>query len=403
MEYYRRNLLVLWMATFLAAASYQQVIPFLSLFLSELGVTDSLTLWANIVFASHYASAIFFQPFWGRIADRVGRKPMMIRAGICLGLIYMLMSFATQAWHVALCRLLNGALTGFIPSATSLCATNTPKQYAARYVASLQTANAAGTIIGPAMGGVMAELFGFRGALKASGFTVLGCTLLVLLFVSEKNRVSIRRRSSMWQDALQTIRSPLLFTVMLTVAFTAFGTSAVQPILALYLNNMGQGGPKWLSGVVFSLPGVAFVLTAALWTRLGEKRGFGKLIPFGLIWAGVFSTALSFAPNALWFALLYFLMGAFIAILRPSASALIALKVAGDQQGMAYGMQQSAFMLGGLLGPLFVAAVGFTGQRWVFAWVGLGLLAGAYLLKRWISRWDKLEPETLRQVAVTQD
>ncbi len=166
---------------------------------------------------------------------------------------------------------------------------------------------------------------------------------------------------------------------------------------------MGQGGPKWLSGVVFSLPGVAFVLTAALWTRLGEKRGFGKLIPFGLIWAGVFSTALSFAPNALWFALLYFLMGAFIAILRPSASALIALKVAGDQQGMAYGMQQSAFMLGGLLGPLFVAAVGFTGQRWVFAWVGLGLLAGAYLLKRWISRWDKLEPETLRQVAVTQD
>jgi DHA1 family multidrug resistance protein-like MFS transporter len=403
LEYYRRNQLVLWIATFLAAASYQQVIPFLSLFLSELGVTSNLTLWANIVFASHYASAIFFQPFWGRIADRVGRKPMMIRAGICLGLIYILMSFATQAWHVAFCRLLNGALTGFIPSATSLCATNTPKQYAARYVASLQTANAAGTIIGPAIGGVMAELFGFRGALKASGFTVLACTLLVLFFVVEKNRVSIQHKSSMWQDAVHTVRSPLLLSVMLTVAFTSFGTSAVQPILALYLTQLGQGSAKWLSGVIFSLPGVAFVLTAALWTRLGEKRGFGKIIPFGLIWAGVFSVTLSFSPNALWFAVLYFLMGAFIAILRPSASALIALKVAGDKQGMAYGMQQSAFMLGGLLGPLFVALVGFTGQRWVFAWVGLGLLCGAYILRRLISRWDRPEVEALQQVAVAQD
>ena len=215
----------------------------------------------------------FFQPFWGRMADRYGRKPMMIRAGIFLGLIYYATGLSTAAWHVALCRLLNGALTGFVPGAVALAATNTPRHLSARYVASLHTANAAGTIIGPAIGGMLAEAFGFRGALRASGTIVLLCTLLVLILVEEKEKKRTRPTTTLWEDTVKTLTHPVLLVVMITVAFTAFTTSGIQPMLALYLNRLGDDSPKWLSGIIFSLPGIAFVLTAGLWTRLGERKG----------------------------------------------------------------------------------------------------------------------------------
>jgi MFS family permease len=163
----------------------------------------------------------------------------------------------------------------------------------------------------------------------------------------------------------------------------------MQPMLAVYLTELQQGGAKWFSGVIFSLPGVAFVLTASLWTRLGEKKGFSTLIPFGLAAAGLFSAALSFANGMVSFGILYFLLGAFVAILRPAASALIALQVEDNMQGMAYGMQQSAFMVGGLVGPIYVGLVGGFGTRWIFTWIGVGLLLGALWLRQLIKTWDR--------------
>lgn len=399
MPYYRVNLIVLCIATFLAAACFQQIVPFLPLFLQDLGVTRNLSQWAGMIYTAHYISAFFFQPFWGRVADRVGRKPMMIRAGICLGCIYLGMSYSGAPWHVILCRFLNGALTGFIPGAIALCATNTPKHLSAKYVAALQTANAAGTIIGPAIGGVLADLLGYRGAIQASGYTVLAATLAVILLVQEKNKVRVEHDSSMWQDTVTSVRHPVLLSVMLTVAFLAFGTTGMQPMLAIYLTELQQGGAKWLSGAVFSLPGVAFVLTASMWTRLGERKGYGQLIPFGLIMAGILGVALSAVHSLLSFSLLYFMQGVFIAILNPAASALIALRVEDNMQGLAFGMLQSASIVGGLVGPMYAGIAGGLGTRWIFAWIGVGLFVGALWLRQSISKWDR--PGTSRDNQAT--
>jgi len=111
-------------------------------------------------------------PIWGKIADTKGRKLMTIRAGLCLSAIYFLTAAATSPWHVLVLRFLNGALTGFIPSSMSLVATNTPQHLAARYVAYMQIASAAGNVAGPVIGGVLASLVGIRGALNLSGANV---------------------------------------------------------------------------------------------------------------------------------------------------------------------------------------------------------------------------------------
>jgi DHA1 family multidrug resistance protein-like MFS transporter len=390
LHYYQKNLAVLWIATFFAAASFQQVIPFLPLFLQQLGVTTHLSLWAGVVAAASNMTAIFFQPFWGRIADQYGRKPMMIRAGVCLGLIYFVTSMSTTPWHVALCRFLNGALTGFVPGAVALAATNTPKHLCARYVASLQTANAAGAILGPAIGGVLADLLGFRGALRVSGVVVLLCTLFVLVLVEEKEKTSTRPTTTLWQDTVMTLTHPVLFVVMVTVAFTAFATSAIQPMLAVYLASMPGDAAKWLSGVIFSLPGIAFVIMAGFWTRLGERKGFTRLIPMALVLSAVAAFSLSFAGTMSSFAILYFALGMFVAALRPSAAALIATRVEDSFQGMAFGMQQSAFTFGGFVGPVFSGVVGAaTDTRWLFAWIGVVLTLSSVWLRRLIARWDE--------------
>ena len=113
--YYRKNLYVMWVATFLVSASWTQVMPFLPVFLSEMGVTEGLNMWAGIAISAHFVTGIFMMPVWGKLGDKYGRKAMAVRAGFSLSLIYLLTSFATAPWHVALLRLLNRRADGLHP------------------------------------------------------------------------------------------------------------------------------------------------------------------------------------------------------------------------------------------------------------------------------------------------
>jgi DHA1 family multidrug resistance protein-like MFS transporter len=216
------------------------------------------------------------------------------------------------------------------------------------------------------------------------------CTLFVLVLVEEKEKTSTRPTTTLWQDTVMTLTHPVLFVVMVTVAFTAFATSAIQPMLAVYLATMPGDAAKWLSGVIFSLPGIAFVIMAGFWTRLGERKGFTRLIPMALVLSAVAAFSLSFAGTMSSFAILYFALGMFVAALRPSAAALIATRVEDSFQGMAFGMQQSAFTFGGFVGPVFSGVVGAaTDTRWLFAWIGVVLTLSSVWLRRLIARWDE--------------
>lgn len=387
------------MAVFFASSAWQQVVPFLPLYLQELGVVEGLNQWSGVVYALHYISAIFFLPFWGKMADRFGRKPLMLRAGICLSVLYFVMSLARHPYHVAIVRFLNGALTGFIPGATALIATNTPRELTGRYVAAMQTASAGGTIIGPAIGGALADLFGFRGALRASGFMVFIAVILVLVFVVEPNKTVSSSSTTIRHDVQTAFSHPILLGTMLAMGFTAFATLSLQPVLTLYLTELSGGAANWLRGTIFSLPGVAFMLTASLWTRKGERSGFESLMPLGLLLSGALATTLAWPRSIYIFAVLYFVMGICVAALRPAAAALVALKVDEGFQGRAYALQQSAFMFGGFAGPLITGVVGdILGTRWTFVWLGLFLIGSALFMNRLVQKWSNQAKAQLSEV-----
>jgi DHA1 family multidrug resistance protein-like MFS transporter len=381
LPFYKRNLLVLSISIFLTACSWNQISPFLALYIESMDATANIARWSGLVFAAHFVSAFFAQPLWGKLGDRVGRKAMVMRAGFGLTVVYFGLSMSTQPWHLVGWRFANGILTGFIPGSITLIATNTPEDKAARAVAIAQSASAAGSMVGPVLGGILAGIFGYRLSLKASGIILLFSTLAVGLLVKEEKTEALAERSTIKEDLQIVFDSPVMRIVLITILLANILTLSVTPILTLYLRELSPMMSGAISGAIFSLPGIAFVLTAYRWSSLGERQGFDRPILAGLIGAGTAMALLALAPTIWWFGAGYFIYGLFAAALAPSAACLIATRVPEDFRGRAYGVQQSAGMLGGLIGPL---AAGWVGDRfglnYIFILTGIVALSGSFVL-----------------------
>lgn len=321
---------------------------------------------------------------------------MTIRAGFSLAAIYFAMSMATAPWQLAFFRFLNGALTGFIPMSTALLATNTPKQYASRYVASLQTAVASGNLLGPALGALLAGLFGIRGAMRVSGTAVLVSALLVLWLVQERHRPTEGAEPSKLIDDFRiALTSPILLIILLINVLASIGSVGIQPILALHVEDLlaiqSQSIPAGMHesviAAVFMLPAIGFVLTATRWVRFSEKHSIQRAMLFSLTGAGIMSIVTGLTNNIALFLLFFFINGIFIAALRPIAAATIATRVEPDFHGRAFGMQTSAQTLGGLIGPMtggFIA--GIWGNQAVFIFVGVILSLSYSFMKKYLAR-----------------
>lgn len=402
MPYYRRNLYILSVTIFLASVSWNQVIPFLPRFLQSMGADDVLR-WIGIVFAAQAGASMLAQPFWGKLGDSYGRKPMILRAGICLTGVYFGMSICHAPWQLAALRFLNGALTGFIPGSFALIATNTPEQLAPKSVATAQAASAAGLILGPALGGQLASMIGYRGSMQVSGLAVMIATILVWVLVKEPNKVAPTEKTSLAQDFRMSLRSPVLSSLMFVAVLTwAFGAS-IAPIFALYLHALDERATDFVVGILYALPSAALLLLARRWTGVGERIGFDRTIIIGLAGSGVATLALVAAPGVWSFAALYFVAGIWLAAIGPSTGAVTCTLVEQTFRGRAYGMQQAAGTFGALIAPLAATQIGAAfGMRAIFVFVGVLFLGGVFVFRGMINRWPAAEVEPIADTAVEE-
>ncbi|MHB1455966.1 MAG: MFS transporter [Armatimonadota bacterium] len=396
MPIHKRNLYILSLTIFLAAISWNQVMPFLSKFLQQMGVSEeNLMFWVYGAFILQSISAIVAQPLWGKLGDRYGQKPMIIRAGICLTLIYLGMSYCVAPWQIALLRFLNGALTGFIPGSIALIATNSPAHEAPKAVATAQTACAAGQIIGPAVGGVLADLLGYRGSMQISGAAVMLSTLLVIVFVKEATKARVAETTSLIQDIKMSIGSPVLASIMLVSVVIGIFGNAIYPVLAVHLSNISSGKMSDLvTGIIFSLPPAAFLITARIWTEMGARNSYSAIIQIGLIGSAICALLLALI-NSIWlFSVTFFIAGLFLASVSPSTAALIAVKVQSGFHGRAYGIQQSAVTVGALIAFIFASIVGGKyGPAAIFTFIGISFVVGAVLFPITVRRWGSRSGE----------
>lgn len=389
MVYYRRNLWVLSLTNFFVACCWNQVIPFLPLFIKELGVKNGVAFWSGMTLAAQTIAMIVMLPYWGKLADKYGPKLMILRAGACSSLIYLGMAYCQSLWQLLLLRFLTGLLVGFIPASITMVATNTPKLEATRYVAVIQSVVAFGNISGPPVGGVLANWMGYRSSMLISFVVVAMAVMLVYLLVEDQQRVSVgSEATSLWQDLRLAFKKPVLITALCSDMTYGFVTMASQPVLILYIQDLIGGRVNLFTGPIFALPGLAIVMTNYCWCRLGEHYTFPRIILLGLTGAGAFIFLQGLVRNVWWFAAAYFLAGLFAAAVSPNTAGLITTKVETDFQGRAFAIQQGSRNLGNFLGPMLAGILGgLFSLQWVFIAVGLLGLAAAVAIKLQVSKW----------------
>ncbi|WHY78446.1 MFS transporter [Neobacillus sp. WH10] len=360
MQGWKRNLWVLWIGVFFTSASFSMVIPFLPIFLPQIGVNENVEIWSGVLFSAAFFAGAIASPFWGSVADKYGRKPMIIRAGFCLFIIYTLTAFVTNPYQLLVLRIMQGLLTGFIPGAIALIGTNTPGNKVGYALSMISTASASGGILGPLLGGGIAHLVGNRWAFGSAGIFVLISTILVVLWVTEENFTPSKKRSSVKNDMKEAWSNRPFMLVLLLTVVTAGSIMTIEPVLPLYIVKLGGSADKasLLAGIVFSLPGIASALFAPVWGKWADKVGFHRVLVIGLLGGGLGTLAQILFSEIIGFSIIRFVFGAFFCAVYPALNGLVVKSTAEDFRGRAFGLNQTANQIGGMIGPMIGGFIG---------------------------------------------
>lgn len=387
MELWRKNLYSVWAAQFIAAVGLNMVIPFLPLYLRDLGVVEdqSLKLWSGIVFSAAFLVSACMQPLWGILGDRIGRKPMIVRAMIGLAMAHVLMGFALNPYHLLLGRLFQGSLAGFLAPSLALVASSTPADKTGFALGTLQTALISSLILGPFLGGVMIHFAGPRPIFFATGCLCLCGALVVLRFVKETfEPAKIRRKSELRRNFRAVFYSPelrSLFFLMLLVQFSIF---FIAPFLTLYVEflKVPQEYVGLMSGAVFGVTGITSALTAPFWGRRADRLGYGKVLRVALVGMIAFLAPQAFVTDAWQLMACRAGLGLFVSGTVPIINSIVRFSTGENERGGIYGIFQSGFLIGNMLGPLAGGALAaYLGLRTIFL-VAAGFLVIGPVLER---------------------
>ncbi|PAE39118.1 MFS transporter [Bacillus sp. 7884-1] len=375
---WKRNLWVLWIGVFFTSASFSMVIPFLPIFLLQIGVHEHTEVWSGLLFSAAFFAGAIASPFWGRVADKYGRKPLLIRAGLALFVVYTLTAFVTNPYQLLGLRIMQGLLSGFIPGAIALIGTNTPSNKVGYALSMISSASASGGIVGPLLGGGIASLVGNRVAFGSAGMFALISTLLVIFWVTEENFTPSKEKGSIMNDFKVAAANRSLMLVLALTAITSGSIMTIEPVLPLYIVDLGSSfeHASLLAGIVFSLPGIASVIFAPRWGRWADKVGFQKVLFIGLMGGGIGTIAQIIFSNIWGFSITRFIFGIFFCAVFPALNGLVVRSTPKDFRGRAFGLHQTSNQIGGMIGPITGGILGgFFPVQTVFVVTGILLLA----------------------------
>jgi DHA1 family multidrug resistance protein-like MFS transporter len=355
--HWKRILWILWPANFLVSSGMSIFIPFLPLYVENLGVHEvsDIAQWSGWIFSAQFLTSFLFQPLWGSLADKYGRKAMLLRSAAGMGVVTILMAFVTSPLQLLILRLLNGVFSGFISMSISLQASVTPDKDSGRVLGTLQTGQIVGTLFGPLIGGILAELFGFEGVFLLTGSLILIAGLVVMFFVKE-NVANRSKETQKTTNNWKTLR-PLL-PVFIASAVTQLAIMSIELMLPIYTKTIYNGAHLVLVvGLVSAITGIANVIGSPILGRMGDKFGHRKILVFSLIMSAIAFLPQVFAENITVLLIGRFFLGLFIGGMIPALSVLVKKQTPKNLQATAFGINSSARFLGSFLGPLLGSTV----------------------------------------------
>ncbi len=409
---WQRTLWIMFFAQICTAMGFSIVFPFLPLYVEELGTNTNISLqfWAGMVFSGQAIAMTITAPIWGAVADRYGRKLMVERAMFGGGILLVFMAFANSAEELTFLRVLQGLVTGVVAAASALVAAETPRNRMGYAMGVLQLALWTGVAIGPLIGGVLADAYGFRVPHLITGALLFSAGVVVHLgikenfsseqrqankqrgFVTEWRHIlsmpgvvptySIRFMSGMCRSMLIPV---LPLYVAMLVADAASGFSLV-PAPFLHIST-ALVGVSTLTGLVVGSESAASTVSGVYFGRMGDRIGHRLVIMICGVIGFVFFLPQAFVTNVWQLLLLTFLGGFAVGGLVAAPSALLARYTEPGEEGAVYGIDNSVVAAARAIAPLLGSGLAaFYGLRAPFLAAallfGLMVLWAAYVLPR---------------------
>jgi DHA1 family multidrug resistance protein-like MFS transporter len=378
---WQRNLLIISFAVFASSAGMSSIVPFFPFYIRQLGVTDlkAAQLWSGLIYAGPFLSALIAVPIWGSLADRYGRKTMMVRANLGLGIAMLLMSFSSTPLELFLARVLQGAISGFIAASLGFTASNTPKDKSGFALGFITGAQNAGNILGPFIGGIVSDTLGIHSVFYIVSSFCFIAFILIFFFLQEKNFKPNRdKKVSVLDNIKYTISKPILISLLLMMVVSQAGMFLPTPIFAFFVESLNP--PKYyistITGALVAIVGFCSVLTAPFWGRLNDKKPFYSI----LIIAGLISSiTLAAHPLVGDFYQLFglrLISGLFLAAIIPTIFAAINKNIPLDRKGGIMALASGASYLGNLISYLSAGAIASNfGMQYCFYASGILLLS----------------------------
>ncbi|MFC5405248.1 MFS transporter [Cohnella soli] len=381
---WKTNLTILMGGNFLVMAGMTMIVPFLSLYLKQdFDLTDEheVGVWAGLIFAANFVTSFLFQPLWGKLSDKYGRKMMLLRSGFGMAIITTLMGFATEPWHLLALRMLNGVVAGFTPAAVSLVSATTPKQRIGFAMGTLQSGGTAGAILGPFFGGLLADSVGFRPIFYITGALLFLASAISWLLVREnfdRSAAALKKQAGLikgLRDLLVIRQLPALLSVTFLIQFAMLSP---MPLMPLYVEKLHgtTANLAFYAGFVGSVTGLSNMVCAPLLGKLSDKIGSSRILLVSLAGAGVMLIPQAFVGSVAQLLTFRFLLGCFMGGLIPTVNSLIRKHTPDDMVGRSFGFNSSALALGNMLGPVVGGALsGSIGIEGLFIYSGILLFA----------------------------
>ena len=385
----RRNLTALSAASFIGFTGFTLVMPFLPLYMSVLGLTDvrTIALWTGLSLGVTPALTALLAPAWGRLADRFGRKLLVVRSLISFVVLMSAMALATHPWHVFAVRALQGLFAGYGALCLAMAADSAPPGRIAQSIGVVQTAQRLGPALGPVLGGVVAALVGLRASfyVTASFYAIA----LVQLIVLYREPPTASHPSADAEKAEQvTFRSVFAFENFLLLMGVIFAYQFVDrsfgPVLPLYVAAVGVPAARvaFVSGVLFSILACAAALGHHFCAALLARWSPRVVISRGAIAAAGAALAFIFASGPWSMAFASALFGLSVGASMTAAYTVAATVVPPHVRGAGFGFLTSSSLVGMALSPVVSGFMAATDIRTVFGADAIVLLLVSILVGR---------------------
>ncbi len=355
MKNWKSNLYIIWIGQFIAMLGMSMVVPFLPLYIRELGLIDhqQIAKWSGLVFSGPFLFSFLLVPVWGLLGDRYGKKLMVIRALFGLAIAQILIGLSQNVYHLLIGRLIQGLMSGFVPAAMALVASTTPKEKTGYALGLLQTSTSGGTVLGPFVGGFLADHIGIRPIFFITATLCLISALLIIYRIKEDKSQFSKSDESLKGNYIFVFRFSQLRLTILMIVFVQVAIAFNQPLFALYAETLDIDKKfiASIAGLLYGIMGVFTMIGSPFWGKYNETHLVNRSFAIAAFTAAFSYSLHYFIYNPYLLGFVRAILGLALGGLLPVLYTLVSLNSPLERRGGIMGIASSAQVLGNLLGP----------------------------------------------------